>query len=118
MATQAQIDGVLKRLATIEGSLGGLIVDAEGMVVASQLDKSLPSEKIGALASQAVAMARRVLSEAKLGDPDTMIFEGTQGKFALIYAPKGGFFISLLGREEMNLGMARLQLDEALDALE
>ena len=117
MATQAQIDNVLKKLATIEGSLGGLIVDSEGMVIASQVDKSLPSEKIAALASQVVAMARRVLAEAKLGDPDQLLFEGTNGKFSLIYSKKGGFFISLFGRSEMNLGMARLQLDEALEDL-
>jgi len=117
MANQSQIDAVLKKLSSIEGSLGGLIVDREGMVVASHLDKSLATEKIGALASQAVAMAKKVLTEAKLGDPDTMLFEGTSGKFALIYAPKGGFFISLLGKEDMNLGMARLMLDEALEAL-
>jgi len=117
MATQAQIDSVMKKLSSIEGALGVLIVDREGMVIASQIDKTMPADKIAALASQAVAMATRVLHEAKLGDPDTMLFEGTQGKFALIYTNKGGFFISLLGRSEMSLGMARMQLDDALEEL-
>ena len=114
MLKEKQIDSILDALGEIGNSHGGAVVGSDGIVLAARMDPRYPAEKIAALTSQAVSVCNKVVEEAKFGVPDTMVIEGTQGKMCIINSPKKKFFIVLLGGPELNLGMARLALDEAM----
>ncbi len=116
MVTQAQIDTVLSKLDGIDGGHGGLLVDGDGMVIASRLDRRYAGDKIAALTTAAIKTASKVVVEAGFGQPDTMLIEGTDGKMCLVHAAGSGFFISLLGSKDLNIGMARMALQEAIDS--
>ncbi len=116
MANQAQIDAILSTLDGIDGAHGATLVSKDGMVIASRLDKRYADDKIAALVTASIATANKVVTEAGFGKMETMLIEGTDGKLALIYSSRGGFFISLVGTKDLNLGMARMALQEALDS--
>ena len=65
-----------------------------------------------------VSMCTRVNSECKFGQPDIMIVEGENGKIAAVNAHRNLGYIFLLGRNEMNLGMAKIMLHEVVKDFE
>jgi len=118
MATQKQIDAILQKLDSIEGSLGGTLIGKDGMVIATRLDKRYAGDKIAALASDAVDTANKVITEGQFGKPNTMLIEGSDGKMCIINAAKAGIFITIIGTRELNIGMARMALQEAIDSFD
>ncbi len=118
MATQRQIDALLAQLDGIDGAHGGLMVDRDGMVIASKLDKRYAGDKIAALTSAAIKTASRVVVDAGFGKPESMLIEGSDGKMCLINAAQGGFFISLIGSKDLNIGMARMALHEVIETFD
>ncbi len=114
MATEKQINAILEKLDHIEGSHGGTLMSADGMVIATRLDKKFAADKVGALSSDVVRIATKVVTEAQFGTLDNMIIEGTEGKLCLINASRGGFFITIIGDRSLNVGMARMSLQEAI----
>ncbi len=114
MPTEKQIDAILEKLDRIEGSYGGTLMSGDGMVIATRLDKRYAADKVGAMSSDVVRLATKVIQEAQFGKLDNMIIEGTDGKLCLINAARGGFFITILGSRDLNVGMARMTLQEAI----
>jgi len=47
-----------------------------------------------------------------------MLIEGTDGKMVIINSPKGNVMIALIGTRDMNLGMARLTLNDAMKEID
>ena len=117
MVSQAKIEQVLDTLRDVEGSFGSVLVADDGMIIASRLDKRFAADKIAALASDLVTALKRVITELQFGEPKTLLVEGDQGKVSIIEAPGGGMFIMLIGSSDMNLGMARMALSEAMEQI-
>ncbi len=115
---QEVFDKILERLDDIQGALGCAIVSRDGTIVASRIDKKYSPDKIAALSSQVVTQLTEICNSLNFGDLDNMILEGDNGKLGLIKAEKGGFFIFLIGNTEMNIGMARMSLQEAVDTFD
>ncbi len=115
MGKQEMLDKILNELTRIEGSEGAAIVGIDGMVIASKLDKKFAQDKMAALISHTVMTANKVLTEAALGKPDSVIIEGTDGKVVLMASEKAKVFIFVIGTKDMNLGMARIILDDAIE---
>ncbi len=118
MGKKEIFDKILDELSRIEGSEGAAIVGADGMLIATKLDKKYAQDKIAALVSHTVGVANKVITEAALGKPDGVTIEGTEGKIVLMHSEKAKVFIFVIGKNEMNLGMARMILDEAVDSFD
>ncbi len=115
MGRQEVFDKIIDELSHIEGSEGAAIVGTDGMIIASKLDKKYAQDKIAALISHAVNTATKVITEAALGKPDTISIEGTEGKIVLMHSEKAKVFIFVIGSKDMNLGLVRMMLDEAVE---
>ena len=102
---------IIEILKGVEGNEGIVIVSEEGLVIDEQLDPKYDADKVGALISVAVDAAKRVIEEIDWGKGDNMIIEAEKGKMVL-YAIEHGFIV-LIGNKKMNLGMARIQAEEA-----
>ena len=107
---------VLENLSQLAGFEGGAIVSDEGLIIASRFAKKMPEEKEAALISETVRLAKRVTAEAGWGELDNMVIEGTNGKLVL-YKTKLGF-VAVFGSKDLNLGLARVTLDEASQELD
>ena len=115
MPGQKEIEKALELLSGIEGGEGAAVVSNEGLVLEARLDRKYNPEKFGALISVALEAAEKVVKEAGWGDADNMVVEGTEGKMVIYSVPMG--FIVLLGKKNMNLGYARMQVDQASEIL-
>ena len=115
MGKQEAFEKILDELAHVDGSFGAAIVGTDGMLIASKLDKKYAQDKISALISHTVNTAKKVITEAVLGIPDVVTIEGTDGKIVLMHSEKAKVFIFIIGSKDMNLGMARMILDNAVD---
>ncbi|GEM_PF-6319732 len=115
MPGQKEIEKALELLSGIEGSEGAAVVSDEGLVLDARLDKKYNPDKIGALISVALEAAEKVTKEAGWGEADNMVVEGNEGKMVIYSIPMG--FIVLLGKKTMNLGLARMQVDQAAEIL-
>ena len=118
MARQDVFDTLLNKLGGAQGSDGCIIVSQQGEVIAASLGKGFSQDKISALAADAVTIANRVTSELNYGAPETMIVESSRGKFALIHAEKAGAFIIAIGSETMNVGMLKMDLQQAINSFD
>ena len=115
MPGHKEIEKALELLTGIEGSEGAAVVSDEGLVLEARLDKKYNPDKIGALISVALEAAEKVTKEAGWGEADNMVVEGQEGKMVIYSIPMG--FIVLLGKKNMNLGLARMQVDQASEIL-
>jgi predicted regulator of Ras-like GTPase activity (Roadblock/LC7/MglB family) len=118
MARQEIFDRLLEKLGNAQGSDGCIIVTQAGEVVAANIGKGFSQDKIAALAADAVKIVNRVTSELNYGTPETMVVESSRGKFALIHAAKAGAFIVAIGSESMNVGMLKMDLQDAIDSFD
>ena len=117
MTKLSKIEQVLDTLRGVDGSYGSVLVSDDGMIIASRLDKRFAADKVSALASNLITSLKKVITELQFGEPKTLLVEGTDGKVSIIEAPGGGMFILLIGSKDMNLGMARIALKEAMDEM-
>jgi predicted regulator of Ras-like GTPase activity (Roadblock/LC7/MglB family) len=119
MATHQQVfEAIMTRLSDVQGSLGAMIVSRDGEVMGSKLDRQFAQDKIAAMGSDMVAMCQRVTSECNFGRPDIVVVEGENGKVAGVNAERDLGYIFLLGKADMNVGMAKVMLAEVVDEFE
>ncbi len=118
MNRQEIFDKLLDKLSNAQGSDGCIIVTKQGEVIAANISKGFSQDKISALVADAVNIVNRVTNELNYGIPETMIVESNRGKFALIHAEKAGAFIIAIGSENMNVGMLKMDLKDAIDSFD
>lgn len=118
MGHQEVFESILKKLDGVQGHIGCMIVSHDGEVLGSHLDRAYSQDKIAAMGTDMVSMCGRVTSECKFGHPDILVVEGENGKIAAVNAHKNLGYIFLLGRKEMNLGMAKIMLHETVTEFE
>ena len=119
MATkQEAIDKILAELDGVDGSWGGALLSKDGMIIASRFDKRYADDKVAALVSSAIATTNKIIKEAVFGVLDTLLIEGTDGKLAIISSKTGRVFIALIGTRDLNIGLARISLEDAMEDLE
>ncbi len=118
MGHQEVFEAILKKLDEVAGHLGCMIVNHDGEVLGSHLDRAYSQDKIAAMGADMVAMCDKVTTECKFGHPDIISVEGENGKIAGVNAHRGLGYIFILGKAEMNLGMAKIALHETVKEFE
>ncbi|MFC1833107.1 roadblock/LC7 domain-containing protein [Thermodesulfobacteriota bacterium] len=118
MGHQEVFESILSKLDTVSGHLGCMIVSHDGEILGSHLDKAYGQDKIAAMSTDMVNMCDRVTGECKFGHPDIIVIEGESGKIAGVNAHGKIGYIFLLGKQEMNLGMAKIMLHETVKEFE
>jgi predicted regulator of Ras-like GTPase activity (Roadblock/LC7/MglB family) len=67
MGHQEVFESMLKKLDTVTGHVGCMIVTHDGEVLASHLDRAYSQDKIAAMGADMVTMCSKVTSECKFG---------------------------------------------------
>ncbi len=109
---------ILTKLGALNGHTGSLIVSLDGEVLASRLGPDRSLDEISVTAAEMVGLCSRAASEFEFGHADIMVIEGEQGRIAAVNAPLDLGFIILVGDPEMNLALARIQLNKAVSEIE
>ena len=111
------MERVLDALAALSGFEGAAVVSDEGLILASKFVKKYAQDKVAALVSETLNLAKKVVTEADWGDLDNMIIESEAGSKMVIYKTNLGFVV-LIGSGDLNLGLARVTVDEAAETLD
>ncbi len=116
MAKENLYEKILDELSGLAGFEGAAVVSDDGLIIASRFVKKYAQDKVAALIAETLRGAKRVTTEAGWGEPDNMVIEGESGKLVL-YKTKLGF-VAVFGSPELNLGLARVTLDEVAENLD
>jgi predicted regulator of Ras-like GTPase activity (Roadblock/LC7/MglB family) len=114
---QDKFHKVLEQLSGLSGFEGAVVISEEGLVMASHFIKEQPEDVVAALIQETVNMAQQVIEQAKWGILDNLVIETEDDHKLILYRTKFGY-VALLGNKNLNLGLARVTVDEAAEELE
>ncbi len=116
-AMAVDFEKVLESLAELPGFEGAAVISDEGLLMASRFAVNADEEKFAAFVQEAVQMAQNVVSTMGWGTLDNMVIESDDKHKLVLYSTKFGY-VALFGGKGLNLGMARVRVDEAAEELE
>ncbi len=116
MPAPEKFEKVLDKLSSLSGVEAAGIVSEDGLILAARAVRNIPEEKLAALLTDVVKVAEKVAKLANWGEIDNLIIEGDRGK-AVVYTTKYGY-VAIFGSNDLNLGLARVTAEEAVDILE
>ena len=103
---------VLTALADVPGVRGSLVVTQDGIVVDSQLGKSLREEVVGAMAASLILGVRRSLERTQEPKFESFSLASTHGK--MIVSDTGSAFLIVVLDRNIDLGHAELEIRSAV----
>jgi predicted regulator of Ras-like GTPase activity (Roadblock/LC7/MglB family) len=112
-----KLRSVLESLSELGGYEGSAIISDEGLIMASHFIKEQPEDVVAALVQETVNMAQKVIEQAKWGKLDNLVIESQDDHKLILYKTKLGF-VALFGNKSLNLGLARVTVDDAAENLE
>ena len=106
----------LSELNKLRGVLGSLLVDRDGIVIASDLKSEINEGAFGAVASSVLSGLKRALERMALGNFRRYIVTGRSARIAMYQV--GHTVLLLLMEKDVNLGMITLEIRETIEELE
>jgi len=110
-----KLDAILKALSAPDEVMGSMVVGSDGFVVASYLKQDMELEKMAALLASIIETADRSTRRMKLGAFRGILVETDQGTIHL--SNRFGITLVVLSDAEARLGLIRIRMQNALDAL-
>ncbi len=107
---------ILSEMLRIDRVRGGLVVAADGLVIASSLPRGIAIEPIAALAATLGRELEVGADRLKRSPFTTALFSADDGTVFLGSSPVG--FVVVLGDREVNVGLVQWALRKALATLE
>ncbi len=105
------MEEILRRLKSIPGVIGVMIVEADGLLINSLVDSNIDPEAISGLCASVFRNSRSILSTTNLGDLEIAMLEADNGNLFIKRVEE--VFLSLLTRKDINLGLIRLSIKNA-----
>lgn len=96
----------LRKMGDIQGSS---VISRDGLVIASDLSKSIDEETFAAMSAAMQGAAETVVSELKQGELKQIIVDADKGKIIAISAGEKAILV-ILTTPRINLGLALLEL--------
>lgn len=107
---------VLEELNKTSGITGSMLVAADGIVIASDLDSSNEDETVGALASSIAAVIRKSMDKLGREHFSQVTIEAERGKMFL--AETGVGMLVVTAEQQANIGLVRLEINQAVSRLQ
>lgn len=106
---------ILNQLNKTQGVRGSMIVNRDGIIVASDFSTEVDESAIGAVSSSILGALDAALKRVGLGKFQRFVIGGTENKVALIDA--GPSLLLVLLNNDVNLGLVGVELKDAADAI-
>jgi len=104
---------VLEELNKTSGITGSMVVDRDGIVIASDLDTSLEEEAVGALAASISANVQKSLDRLQKTALNQITIEASHGKLFFTDARIGVLVVT--AESDVNIGLIRLEIKHAIE---
>lgn len=114
------MSAALDLVTRVRGVRGAMLVSAEdGLIVAEQLMEGIKGAAVAALAASLAGRLQRAMEAAGIGSSVFWHLQGEQG--ALLVVPggssAGGILVVAVAEPDVNIGLVRLELLRAAEAV-
>lgn len=106
---------VLSELNKTSGVTGSMVVGADGIVIAADLDTSFEGETIGALAASITSNIQKSLSRLDTRPLRQVTIESEDAK--LFFTDAGLGILVVTTEKNVNVGLIRLEIKHAIERL-
>lgn len=106
---------VLNELNKTSGITGSMVVGKDGIVIAADLDESLESETVGALAASITSNIQKSLDRLESTPLSQVTIEAEEGKLFFTDADIGILVVTT--ETKVNIGLIRLEIKNAVSKL-
>jgi len=106
---------ILSRLNKTNGIRGSMIVNRDGIVVASDFSDDIGETGVGAVASSILSALEGALKRIKMGRFARFIITGAENKVAMVDA--GQTILLVLLNRDVNMGLVNLEIKDAAAAV-
>ncbi len=106
---------VLEELNKTSGITGSMMVDNDGIVIASDLDTSFEEETVGALAASITANIQKSLDRLQQTSLKQITIEAAHGKLFFTDAKIGVMVVTV--ESDVNIGLIRLEIKQAIERI-
>jgi hypothetical protein len=103
---------ILQRLNKTPGLRGSMVINRDGIVVASDFSVELDETTLGALSSSVLAAIETAVSRLKLGKLARFVVKGNEGQVAIVDA--GGALLVVLFQRNVNFGLVNVEIQTAV----
>ena len=103
---------VLSDLNKTSGVQGSMLVGADGIIIAADLESQLEDETVGAMSASIVANVSKAMERLKSETPAQITVEADQGKLFLSDAGVG--ILTVIADKDVNIGLIRLEMKNAI----
>jgi predicted regulator of Ras-like GTPase activity (Roadblock/LC7/MglB family) len=109
------MQSILSKLNRTQGVRGSMVVNRDGIVVASDFSIEVDEAGIGAVASSILAALEGAAKRIKMGKLSRFVLTGTENKIAIV--DTGPALLLVLLQREVNMGMVSIDIQEASQAV-
>ena len=102
---------ILAKLNKTQGVRGSMIVNRDGIVVASDFSVDVDETSIGAMSSSILAAMEGALKRVNMGRFTRFLITGSENKVAMVSA--GQTILLVLLNRDLNMGMVNVDIKEA-----
>ena len=106
---------ILDKLNKTRGIKGSMIVNRDGIVVASDFSVDCDEEAIGAVSSSIFQSLEGALKKIKLGKFKRFVITGRDNRILLV--DSGPSLLLVLLDKDVNLGLVSVEIKDAVDAI-
>lgn len=106
---------IISRLNKTQGIKGSMVVNKDGIVVASDFSGELDEVGLGAVASSILSALEGTARRIKLGKLSRFVLTGNEARMMIVDA--GPALLLVLLQRDVNLGMVQVEIQEALGAI-
>ncbi|MDP3909680.1 MAG: roadblock/LC7 domain-containing protein [Gemmatimonadales bacterium] len=113
------MSAALDLITRVRGVRGAMLVSADdGLVVEEQLMEGIKGPAVAALASSLAGRLRRAMQAGGLGAGVFWHLQAEQGALLVVPAPgEGGIIVVAVAEPDVNIGLVRLELLRAAEAV-
>jgi hypothetical protein len=106
---------ILAKLNKTNGIRGCMVVNRDGIVVASDFSVEIQESSIGAVSSSILAALEGALKRIDMGKFSRFLISGSEAKVAMVNA--GQAILLILLAPDVNMGMVNVEIKEAANAV-
>ena len=106
---------VLSELNKTSGVRGSMLVGADGIIIAADLESTLEDDTVGALSASIVANVSKAMERLNNESPRQITVEAEHGKLFLADAGLG--ILTVIAEKDVNVGLVRLEIKNALSKI-
>ncbi len=106
---------VLSELNKTSGVTGSMVVGADGIVIAADLDAAFEGETVGALAASITSNIQKSLDRLNTRPLKQVTIEADQAK--LFFTDAGLGILVVTTEKDVNVGLIRLEIKHAIERL-